>query len=183
MLIESGHDRIGLLTLDSRMPAPQLRTLGYKDVLDAAGLSIDPELTVQAHDLGQERASARLIAASERLFRLPNPPTVICCGNNEMATRVYGILRSRGLRVRKDIPVAGFEDHRLIEESLFPPLTTVKLPYRKMGRLAACTLPHMNGGQASASSGPTLVAGHAVWRSSVTALNSVKRFTQGRNST
>jgi deoxyribose-phosphate aldolase len=33
--------------------------------------------------------------------------------------------------------VAGYDDHRLITENLYPPLTTVDLPYREMGMAAA----------------------------------------------
>jgi LacI family transcriptional regulator len=33
--------------------------------------------------------------------------------------------------------VVGFDDHRLFSEGLMPTLTTVALPYERMGRLAA----------------------------------------------
>jgi len=53
-----------------------------------------------------------------------------------MALRVYGVLRSRGLKVPEDISVAGFDNYRAIAETLYPPLTTVELPYRAMGQRA-----------------------------------------------
>ena len=42
-----------------------------------------------------------------------------------------------GLRVPDDVSVVGFDDFRLISEALDPGLTTVALPYREMGELAA----------------------------------------------
>ena len=54
-----------------------------------------------------------------------------------MALRVYGILRSRGVRVPDDISVAGYDNYRVIAETLYPPLTTVELPYAAMGVRAA----------------------------------------------
>lgn len=182
-LIQSGHRQIGFLTLDPAMPASGLRTMGFADAFASAGLSHNPELVIAAHQLGRELASEILTEALDRLLALPTPPTAICCGNDEMAMRVYGILRSRGLRVPEDISVAGFDDHRMISETLYPPLSTVQLPYREMGRYAANSLLQMIGDQAAVSTGPTRVSGPVIWRSSVTALNSVRHLTQGRNGT
>jgi len=115
-------------------------------------------------------AIAWLTEALEHLLTLDQPPSVICCGNDEMAMRVYGLLRSRGLRVPEDISVAGYDDHRSIAEMLHPHLTTVELPYIDMGRHTAARLLDMIGGDVPASDDPLLVQGPVVWRSSVTAL-------------
>lgn len=173
-LIAAGHRRIGFLTLDPQMPAARLRLEGYRDACRAAGLPDAPELVAHGHVAGREMASETLTAALDRLLSLPRPPSVICCGNDAMAMRLYGILRSRGLRVPEDISIAGFDDHRVIAETLYPPLTTVELPYRAMGRAAAETLLAMIEGRPPAPDGPALVAGPVVWRSSVTALTAVK---------
>jgi len=98
---------------------------------------------------------------------------VVCCGNDEMALRVYGLLRSRGVRVPEDISVAGFDNYRVIAETLFPPLTTVELPYFAMGEAAATRLLSMIEGVVGAPANPMLVSGDVCWRSSVTALSSV----------
>jgi len=71
-------------------------------------------------------------------------PTAICCGNDRMALAVYGMLRTRGLRIPEDISVAGYDDYRLISETLYPPLTTVALPCREIGRRAARMLTEPN---------------------------------------
>ena len=103
-------------------------------------------------------------------------------GNDEMALRVYGLLRSRGRRVPEDMSVAGFDNYRTIAETLYPPLTTVDLPYQEMGRRAAQRLLNMIEGKAPEQNSPELVAGPVCWRSSVTALNSVRQMvSNGRN--
>lgn len=173
-LIQAGHQRIGFLTLDPEMPAAQLRLEGYKAAHAAAGLTPDPELVAQGYVGGSDTSGIILARSLGHLLSLKVPPTAICCGNDEMAMRVYGLLRSRGVRVPEDISVAGYDDHRTIAEMLYPQLTTVELPYTEMGRQAARHILEMIGGTSPASDGPTLVRGPVVWRSSVTDLNSVE---------
>lgn len=179
-IILSGHRRIGYLTLDSAMPASVERTLGYRDALSAAGITFDPALVTMGYDAGAERESAILMASLDRLLALPEPPTVICCGNDEMALRVYGLLRTRGIKVPEDISIAGYDDYRVISQTLFPPLTTADLPYLAMGKVAASELLAMIAGEKPQRHGPILVSGPVVWRSSVTALNSVSHINPGR---
>jgi len=134
------------------------------------------------YEEGLETDSTRLMNSLEKILRLSNPPTVICCGNDEMALRVYGLLRTKGIKVPEEISIAGFDNYRTIAETLFPPLTTVELPYQAMGRAAARALLTRIGGEASVEKGPMLVSGPVVWRSSVTALNSVSHLPKGRKS-
>jgi len=131
---------------------------------------------------GSETTQDLLTRALEQLLGLGDPPTVICCGNDEMAMRVYGLLRSRGLRVPEDISVAGYDDHRSISVMLHPQLTTVTLPYAEMGHCAAQHLLDMIGGKPPASDGPALVRGPVVWRSSVTDQTKTQTRIHGRNS-
>ena len=99
---------------------------------------------------------------------LAEPPTVLCCGNDEMALRVYGMLRSRGLRVPEDISVAGYDDHRAIAETLYPPLTSAELPYVQMGTQAAALLLELIERGQAAGGNPRKVRGALACRDSVT---------------
>ena len=167
-LIGAGHRRIGFLTLREDMVAGRLRRLGYHDALRAAGIADDADL-VQACDLSGRDGEAQLLwDAIDRMLRLPDPPTVLCCGNDKMALMVYGILRTRGSRVPEDISVAGYDNYRIIAETLFPPLTTVDLPYAAMGVRAAQRLLGLISGETWKDPGPMLVAGPVLWRQSVT---------------
>ncbi|MFW8635691.1 LacI family DNA-binding transcriptional regulator [Cribrihabitans pelagius] len=172
-LIAAGHRRIGFLTLDPEMPAGRLRLEGYRAALAGAGMAFDPALVAPGHVIGRDMHSGQLTGALEQLLSLGDAPSVICCGNDEMAMRVYGLLRSRGLRVPEDISVAGYDDHRSIAEMLYPSLSTVELPYRAIGLKSAELMLGMTGGKPPAPEGPVLVQGSVVWRSSVTALTQV----------
>lgn len=61
---------------------------------------------------------------------LPDPPTVICCGNDEMAMKIYGVLRVKRLAIAEAVSIAGYDNHQTIAETLYPPLTTIGLPYK-----------------------------------------------------
>lgn len=54
-----------------------------------------------------------------------------------MAMQLCGLLRARDIRVPEEMSVAGYDDHRVIAETLYPPLTTAQLPYLDLGRRAA----------------------------------------------
>ena len=105
--------------------------------------------------------------ALDSVLALPEPPTVICAGNDRLALQFYGRLRSRGVRVPEDISIAGYDDYRLISETLYPPLTTVELPYHQMGRVAAETLLARLSEGDGAKGEITRVGGQVKWRDSV----------------
>lgn len=166
-LIENGHRRIAYLTLDKTLVATGLRTKGYRDALAKAGLPYDDDLVMMGYEEGREKDSQLLVQAVERLVSLDQPPSVICCGNDEMALRLYGILRSRNIRVPDDISVAGYDNYRVIAETLFPPLTTVELPYFKLGQTAADHLLRLISGEEDVPESPGLLQGPVFWRDSV----------------
>ena len=175
-LIAAGHRRIGYLTLGPKMTATPLRVAGYRAAHAAAGLPADPALVRSAKPDGAPETSGHLLAELDALLALTPPPTVICCGNDEMAMRVYGMLRSRGLRVPEDVSVAGFDNHRVIAETLYPPLTTVELAYTAMGRRGAEMLLRQIAG-AGRPEAPDIVAGPVFWRDSVTEQTNIARLT------
>lgn len=169
-LIAAGHRRIAYLSLRPDMPAGRLRPLGYRDALTAAGLDFDPRLLAHV-DFDQPETGPQLLWDTiDRMLRVDDPPTVLCCGNDQMAMMVYGILRSMGRKVPDEIGVAGFDNYRAIAETLYPPLTTVELPYNAMGARAGERLLHLISGEGRNDTGPVLVAGPVHWRTSVTEL-------------
>lgn len=167
-IIKAGHQRIGYLTLPRNMCATKLRTEGYKAALASAGIAFDPSLVLPAYAESQGQNSQLLWDAIDRLLSLDVPPTVLCCGNDEMAMRVYGILRTRGIRVPEEMSIAGYDNHVSIAKTLFPPLSTTGLPYAAMGVRAAERLLSLIEGETPQSSDPILVSGPISWRSSVT---------------
>ncbi len=170
-LIAFGHRRIGYLTLKQDMVAHKLRLTGYKRALKAGGIAYDPALVAPGDAGGGEGETQLLAAAIERLLSLDSVPSVLCCGNDLLAMKVYGMLRSRGCRVPDDVGVAGYDDHQMISKTLFPPLTTAELPYAAMGARAAERLLGMIKGNKHESAALAIKVGGAVkWRQSVLSL-------------
>jgi LacI family transcriptional regulator len=170
-LVAHGHRRIAYVTLDQEMDATRLRSQGYRDALTQAGIGFDPALLIEGHKQDAPDANTCLARAIDHLLDLPMPPSVICCGNDEMALRLYGHLRRRGMRVPEEISIAGYDNYRAIAETLFPPLTTVALPYRDMGaRVAQRLLDQISIGETPDYELCELVAAPVVWRDSVTAI-------------
>ncbi len=169
-LISKGHRRIAYLALSKQLVATGLRIAGYKDALAAANIAFDPALLVPAEiDIAEDEAGVQLLwDAIDRVLALPDPPTVICFGNDRMAMRAYGILRSRGVALPDDLSVAGYDGHRLITETLYPTLTSAELPYAAIGIRATELLLGMINGTADVPTKPILVGGP------VTPGNSVK---------
>lgn len=167
-VIAAGHRRIAYLTLRTNISATPLRIAGYRAALAEAGIAYDPVL-VQDCDLEDTQGETQLLwDAIDRMLRLPEPPTTFCCGNDKMALKVYGILRSRGMKLPEEISVTGYDNYRVIAETLFPPLTTVDLPYAAIGVRAAQRLLAMISGSSPNEEGHTLVSGPVYWRDSVT---------------
>jgi len=169
-LIERGHRRIGFITLPEVQVARERRLVGYRRALSEAGIGHDPALVVTGALMDPNHEFDLLWDGLERLLGSDEPPSVICCGNDKMAMRVYGLLRDRGLRVPEDVSVAGYDDYRIISEHLHPGLTTVSLPYETMGARAASRLLGMirPDGAATPEEGTALVPGPVVWRGSTT---------------
>lgn len=169
-LITAGHTRIAYLTLAPNIDATKLRLKGYRDALKKFNIAYDPELVTPA-DIYEKPGDQQLMwDAVDRLLCLDIPPTVICCGNDRMAITLYGILRSRGIAVPDQISVAGYDNHRTLAERLYPPLTTVELPYRAMGSRGAQQLLSLieEGNNHSKVSKKITVVGSVFWRESVT---------------
>ena len=67
---------------------------------------------------------------------LDTPPTAIFTLNDDMAIGVMQAARDRGLELPRDLSVVGFDDLPMAAR-VWPNLTSVRLPIRDMGRMAA----------------------------------------------
>jgi LacI family transcriptional regulator len=136
-LIGLGHRRIAYLTLPPDAEATRLRRSGLMRAFADAGAPFPAGLVVagqlSAPHLDQNFAYE---TALELLGRRPRP-TAIFCGNDELALQVYNAAAALGVRIPDDLSVVGYDDYHLFSQGLRPALTTVELPYRRMGRIAA----------------------------------------------
>ncbi|GAB4413881.1 MAG: LacI family DNA-binding transcriptional regulator [Anaerolineae bacterium] len=129
-LVERGHRRIALILSPANLVFTAVRYEGYAQGLAEAGLPIRQDYLVEA-DLSQEDGCA----AAHRLLTLPDPPTAIIACNDTMAIGAMEAARERGLKVGRDLAIAGFDDIPTAAHT-DPPLTTVRQPIYDIGRRA-----------------------------------------------
>jgi len=156
-----GHQRIGYITGPRGFMSSRERREGFIEALDRRGLVLPDELIVE----GGYTYESGLAGGEILLSRTPRP-TAIFASNDEMATGVYRAAHALGLTIPRDLSVVGFDDGP-IAARLVPPLTTVRLPIRDIGRLAArkLMLPADSGPQDGVTAG-ALVIPHLVVRDS-----------------
>ncbi len=135
-LLALGHRRIGLITLNRSIEATKLRGAGIRRAFRDAGVTFDEKLDRLGMAGPLHNEVVVTFEAAVELMRLPDRPTAIICGNDQIALQVFGAAASLGLRIPEDLSIIGFDDLKLISETLRPALTTVALPYFEIGRRA-----------------------------------------------
>jgi DNA-binding LacI/PurR family transcriptional regulator len=128
-----GRRRIAAIGAQDRPSAATAhqRLAGYHVALDEAGLAADPRLIAEVENFHRADGAA----AMGRLLDLPEPPDAVFAFNDLLALGAIRMLLTRGLRVPRDVAVAGFDD---IEDGRFstPTLTTIAPDTRQIARLA-----------------------------------------------
>ena len=157
-LLDLGHRDIAYLTGKPAQWATKARLRGFRDALRGAGL--DPRghavLAGNYHaDSGYDLVRT--------LLRSGPLPTAIMCGNDRMAVGALLGLFEAGVRVPADVSVMGYDDQFQLAAEIRPALSTIRLPYETMGRLAAEQLAD---GRPAAPAGRTLVHCPLVMRGS-----------------
>jgi LacI family transcriptional regulator len=89
--------------------------------------------------------------ALRRMMERDPRPTAVICGNDVLAVGAVQMARALGLSVPGDISITGFDDIELARV-VDPPLTTVHVPHRDMGRQAARLLVDMVAGHPASES-------------------------------
>jgi LacI family transcriptional regulator len=129
-LADLGHTRIALISGPPTFRSSLERRKGFERGLAERGLTLDASLVRPG---GYTYESG--VAAARELLALKPPPTAIFALNDEMAAGVYTSAHEAGLSIPGDLSVVGFDDAP-IASRLWPPMTSVRLPLRDMGRLA-----------------------------------------------
>lgn len=130
-LVELGHREIGFISGLPSFRSSHERRGGFEDALNKAGLQLKPDYVVQ----GAYTFESGLACGEQLLAKTPRP-TAIFAGNDEMAAGVLQAARRAGLQVPADVTVVGFDDFQ-IAQAVWPPLTTIHIPTREVGRIAA----------------------------------------------
>jgi len=157
-LLDLGHRDIAYLTGNPVQWATKARLRGFRTALRAAGLASHEPTVLPGNyhaDSGYE--------LTQQLMRGTTRPTAIMCGNDRMAVGALLALLELGVRVPQDVSVMGYDDQFQLAAEIRPALSTVRLPYDAMGRMAA---EQLAAGGLAAPTGRTLVACPVVLRDS-----------------
>jgi LacI family transcriptional regulator len=130
-LVSLGHRRIAHIG-GGREATSDQRVRGYMKAMADAGIRVPAEYHVR-REFSREWGHL----AAERLFRLPSPPTAICCGNDVIAAGVLRCLDELGMRCPQDVSVIGYSDSELSRDLQ---LSTVRQPMQRLAATAWRTL-------------------------------------------
>ncbi len=131
-LASLGHRRVGYLSGEEVETSARERLFGFEQARAAYGLDRDPALVI-------ENCRSRIdegFRGMSSLLGLKEPPTAVVAYNDLIAIGAMDAIKQAGLRVPGDISVVGFDDINVASE-VNPPLTTVHVPKKTMGTLAA----------------------------------------------
>jgi LacI family transcriptional regulator len=127
-----GHRRFAVLAGPRSLLTGQDRTNGFAGGLSAWSVPLDPARVVHG-DLSRDggyQAMSEILAAGEPL------PGCVFAASDIMAVGALARLRAAGIDVPGDIALAGFDDISTLRD-VYPPLTTVRLPLKRLGEIAA----------------------------------------------
>ncbi|GAA1570376.1 LacI family DNA-binding transcriptional regulator [Kribbella sancticallisti] len=122
----SGTGRVGGTADTPGTAAARLRTTGYREALEAAGLPHDPELEIGL-DRWSPEGAATVVG---RYLEDHETPDALFCFTDTIAAGALSALWTAGVAVPGDCAVAGF-DNILESQYTVPPLTTVDFDRRQ----------------------------------------------------
>ncbi len=152
-LVALGHRSFAVLAGPRGLLTARDRLDGFAAGLGAWSVDLDPRSVVHGEftrDGGYEAMSG-LLAGGAR-------PDCVFAVNDVMAVGALARLRAEGLAAPADIAVAGFDDILTLRD-VYPPLTTVRLPLKRMGEMAA-SLVLADTGRRAAADRPGARRGH-----------------------
>ena len=169
-VIRKGHRHIGFLSLPTERLGGGDRQNGFRRAHSKFGIALNEELIIPCSQEGAnfDTENKLMTEALSKILSLENKPTAICCGNDRMAMNLYKLLNQLGISIPEDISVIGFDNYAMISELLEPGLTTVELPYAKIGKNGGQKLlKFIRGEKVNPGSMVENISGKVVWRNSV----------------
>ncbi len=140
-LVNLGHSRIAYIGTKAPLKINHDRKNAYIQGLTKANIAIDPAIMV-----GTVLTSVGGYEAAGELLDLSLPPTAIFCVNDLTAIGAMHAVHQRGLKVGRDIAIAGFDG---ISDTAHtqPGLTTIDQPVYQIGRRLVSILENLISGQ------------------------------------
>ncbi len=139
-LIKSGAKKIGIITTKDYVSVGRLRTQGYINALEEAGIQPESELIVKVDDeLNSEELMQEIEKEIKLLFLNNSDLDGIFAVNELYAITAMKVARQMGMKIPDDIQVIGFTDGVLSKHAV-PSLTTVSQHSLQMGEKCASLL-------------------------------------------
>jgi len=137
-LLQLGHRDIAFLFPQT---ASNDRARGRKNgaiaSMKAAGIDVpEHRMMTSSYNISEAKTAARALLENDR-------PTAILCGNDIIAQGVVYAAQSLGVGIPDDLSVVGIGDFAGSAD-MEPGLTTVRIPARRIGRVAADTIVAMS---------------------------------------
>lgn len=133
-LIAMGHRRMGIITGSLGQEFVHQRIMGFQSAMVDAQLVLPPQFILPG-DWNYEMAYDQTC----RILSYPDPPTAIFAMNDPMACAVIAAGRKCGKKVPEELSVIGFDDRSCSAYST-PAVTTLRIPFYEIGKLAATSL-------------------------------------------
>ena len=127
-----GYTKIGYISEDLIMSSPYDRYLGFRLGMEENNLMLHSNWVYLSSELRfskSEKAYEMMMKILEKQVQLPQ---VFVCSGDLIAIGVMAALRSKGLKIPRDIGVVGFDN---ISQAAFttPPLTTIAQDIYRLG--------------------------------------------------
>jgi len=132
--VECGHREIGILAGPPDLLNMGERLTGFRRAIQNYGLAL-PDEWVIASPLTTEGG----YQAMAQLQDLDARPTAVLISSERLSLGALLVLQERQVRCPQDLALISFDDYPWAKVSC-PPVTTVRIPNRELGRLAAETL-------------------------------------------
>ncbi|MDR1559394.1 MAG: LacI family transcriptional regulator [Clostridiales bacterium] len=141
-LLKNGCKKIAFIRFKDNISSHEERLVGYRQAIEEAGMTHDPNLIIYAKNVSLEEGAA----ASDALFSR-NPDTDgVFCSTDLLAVGVIKRLNEKGWNVPRQVKVIGF-DNISIANVIHPSLTTVHQDIDSFASLSVNALMSMIDGE------------------------------------
>ncbi|MBB1251465.1 LacI family DNA-binding transcriptional regulator [Rhizobium sp. G21] len=132
-----GRQRILHITGPEEYRAARIRADAYRALTGDGASVVFGEWT---EEWGRE-AVAQMLSSGHAL------PDAIFCGSDEIARGVIDALRDNAISIPDDIAIAGFDNWEIVAKQTRPPLTTVDMELKALGRRAGLAIHRLCNGE------------------------------------
>ena len=160
-IIENGYTKIAHFSGYSNVSIGKERCLGYKNVLKKRGIKIKPEWILEGGFEIKDGYNSFM-----KLYCSKNLPEIIFTVNDRVALGVYQAAGEKGLKIPKDIGVAGF-GFKETAQSYTPALSIINQDPRKIGSAAAELLIEMIGNSGIKNQRNIIIEEEFLWNNSI----------------